>query len=81
MLLPSGHAGMVLDLMPNSRWGNLAQDVLYQQSARFLSDERMTSWRYRYLPINTSLETVSKVAKSMLIGFHQAIKYFEASNE
>ncbi len=81
MLLPSGHAGMVLDLMPNSRWGNLAQDVLYQQSARFQSDERMTSWRYRYLPINTPLGTVYNVAESMLAGLPQATKYYEASWE
>ena len=31
MLLPSGHAGMTIDMI-EERWGNFAQDILYQES-------------------------------------------------
>ncbi|RSD35374.1 MAG: hypothetical protein CI953_176 [Methanohalophilus sp.] len=47
MLLPSAHAGMCVDLMPYDRWGNFAQDILYQEN-----DVRMSSYRYRFMPIN-----------------------------
>jgi len=42
MLLPSAHAGMTIDLMPDDRWGNFAQDISYQED-----DVRMGSYRYR----------------------------------
>jgi hypothetical protein len=45
MLLPSAHAGMTIDLMPKERWGNMIQDILYQET-----DPRMAAFRYRYLP-------------------------------
>ncbi len=64
MLLPSGHANMTIDIMPMGRWGNLAQDVLYQED-----DCRMTSYRYRYIPIETSAKTVAHIAISMMAGF------------
>ncbi len=57
MLLPSGHAGMTIDLMPHDRWGNFAQDVLYQES-----DNRLSSFKYRYLPLNTNVRLISKIA-------------------
>jgi hypothetical protein len=63
MLLPSGHAGMTLDLMP-PRWGNLAQDILYQES-----DPRIAAFRYRYLPIETSITALAEIASSMILGY------------
>jgi hypothetical protein len=63
MLLPSGHAGMTLDLMP-PRWGNLAQDILYQES-----DPRLASFRYRYLPIETSITNLADIASLMILGY------------
>ncbi len=63
MLLPSAHAGMTLDLMP-PRWGNLAQDILYQES-----DPRIASFRYRYLPIETSITTLAEIASSMILQY------------
>jgi hypothetical protein len=63
MLLPSGHAGMTLDLMP-PRWGNLAQDILYQES-----DPRIASFRYRYLPIETSITALAEIASSMILQY------------
>lgn len=57
MLLPSAHAGMIIDLMPDDRWPNLAQDILYQED-----DVRMASYRYRYLPLGVKLPTLALVA-------------------
>ena len=79
MLLPSAHAGMTLDLMPDGRWGNFAQGVLYQQGERFANDQRITSWRYRYLPMNQSVRVLNIIASSMLAGFANAVAKFEAS--
>ena len=64
MLLPSGHANMTIDIMPMGRWGNLAQDVLYQED-----DCRMATYRYRYIPIETYARTVAHIAVSMMAGF------------
>ena len=64
MLLPSGHANMTIDIMPKGRWGNLAQDVLYQED-----DCRMATYRYRYIPIETLAKTVAHIAVSMMAGF------------
>lgn len=63
MLLPSAHAGMTLDLMP-PRWGNFAQDILYQEN-----DSRLASFRYRYLPIETSIRKLADIASSMILEY------------
>lgn len=57
MLLPSGHAGMTIDLMPHDRWGNFTQDILYQER-----DNRMSSFKYRYVPLNTDVKLINKIA-------------------
>jgi hypothetical protein len=61
MLLPSAHAGMTIDLMPIERWGNFAQDILYQED-----DSRVASYKYRYLPLNISVSTLSNIISSQL---------------
>jgi hypothetical protein len=61
LLLPSAHAGMTLDLMPDDRWGNIAQDILYQET-----DPRVASFRYRYVPANSSPTTVARIVSSMI---------------
>lgn len=66
MLLPSGHAGMTIDLMPDDRWGNFAQDILYQET-----DPRLASYRYRYLPAQTKTRKLAEIAAAMLLGFDQ----------
>ncbi|MEG4815370.1 hypothetical protein [Microcoleus sp. K5-D4] len=60
MLLPSAHAGMTIDLI-DERWGNFAQDILYQER-----DPRMASFRYRFLPYQTSNDTLAYIAAVML---------------
>jgi hypothetical protein len=54
---------MTLDLMP-PRWGNLAQDILYQEI-----DPRIASFRYRYLPIETSITALAEIASSMILKY------------
>ena len=65
MLLPSAHAGMTVDLMPDDRWGNFAQDILYQES-----DVRMSSYRYRYIPINQKPNFISDMLVQMLMNWN-----------
>lgn len=63
MLLPSGHAGMTIDLMPNDRWGNFAQDILFQEV-----DPRFATYRYRFLPIQVRMRKLVEIAAKMLAG-------------
>jgi hypothetical protein len=60
MLLPSGLAGMTLDLI-ETRWGNFAQDVLYQET-----NPRLASFRYRYLPSQVSQDILANIAAQMI---------------
>ena len=62
MLLPSAHAGMTVDLMPDDRWGNFAQEILYQEN-----DVRMGSYRYRYVPINQKPNHLHKIVVHMIL--------------
>ncbi len=69
MLLPSAHAGMTIDLMPDDRWGNFAQEILYQED-----DVRMGSYRYRYVPIDQNVNTVQKMVAHMILNIDDFIK-------
>lgn len=71
MLLPSAHAGAVLELVPADRWGNLVQDVLVAPQ-----DVRQALWRYRFLPIDASPATVALVAVNMLRHIPSAVLHF-----
>jgi hypothetical protein len=64
MLLPSGQAGMTLNLFRDRRIGNFAQDILYQES-----DPRIAAYRYRYLPSTVSPDRTARIAISMIVGF------------
>jgi hypothetical protein len=72
MLLPSGHAGMTIDLI-DERWGNFAQDILYQES-----NPRMASFRYRFLPYQTSTETLAFIAAVMILNRSEFKSYMTA---
>jgi hypothetical protein len=61
MLLPSAHAGMTIDLI-DDRWGNFAQDLIYQES-----NPKMAAFRYRCLPYQTSTETLAFIAAVMIL--------------
>ena len=74
MLLPSAHAGMVVDLLPSMRMGNFAQDVLYQEKD---TDPRMISFKYRYMPISISFINVAKNVKSMMLDYKKTLNNYE----
>jgi len=60
MLLPSAHAGSVIELMP-PRWGNIVQDLLLREI-----DSRDALFRYRILPQTTSPHLTALIAVSLL---------------
>ena len=64
MLLPSAHAGMTIDILPEDRLGNFAQDILYQET-----DPRFASFRYRYLSFQTDPAELAKIGLSMLLDY------------
>jgi hypothetical protein len=64
MLLPSAHAGLTLDLMPLDRWPNFSQDILYQEE-----DSRLSSFRYRFLPLHVRPALVAAIAGMQIRGY------------
>lgn len=61
MILPSAHAGSVIELMPEDRWGNMIQDLAFQSA-----DFREILYRYRIVPLSITPEKLSTVAVSLL---------------
>ncbi|MDH4164297.1 MAG: hypothetical protein OEW15_16665 [Nitrospirota bacterium] len=64
MLLPSAHAGLVVDLMPRSRWGNFAQDILFQER-----DVRLAAYRYRFISTKTSATLAAHIASEQIFWY------------
>jgi len=63
MLLPSAHAGSTIDFLLPERMANFAQDILFQPCDQ---DPRLLAWRYRFLPISTSVWTIARTVRSMV---------------
>ena len=61
LLLPSAHAGAVVELMPSDRWGNALQDLLFQPQ-----DMREALFRYRLVPTSVSPKPLSRIVRSLL---------------
>ncbi|MCX6343489.1 MAG: hypothetical protein NT018_00275 [Armatimonadetes bacterium] len=61
MLLPSAHAGATIDLMPDDKWGNLAQDLLFR-----VDDQRETLFHYRLIPASISAKSLAQIAAVLL---------------
>jgi hypothetical protein len=59
MLLPSAHAGGVVELLGPERWGNFTQDILFRETG----DCRETLFRYRFVD-----ELTPPAALAQLIG-------------
>lgn len=73
MLLPSAQAGMTLDLMPMDRWGNYAQDILFQEL-----NNRMASFKYRFVPLEVKVRIISNIIKHQLNSYnHYSIQMNE----
>lgn len=61
MLLPSAHAGMCVSLMPSKRWGNYAEDILFQET-----DVRVSAFQRRIIPINISIFEIIDICVNMI---------------
>ena len=61
MLLPSAHAGAVVELIGEDRLGNFLQDILFRPS-----DFREMFFRYRFVPHSTAPEELARLAASVL---------------
>ncbi len=68
MLLPSAHAGAVVELVPTERWGNLIQDILINAG-----DIREIMFRYAFLPFDSS-ESVIKDVTASIIRYHPIVQ-------
>jgi hypothetical protein len=61
MLLPSAHAGGVIELIGEERQGNFLQDILFRRS-----DSREMFFRYRFVPHSATPEDLARLASTML---------------
>jgi hypothetical protein len=64
MLLPSAHAGAVVELIGPERWGNFTQDILFRDSG----DCREMLFRYRFLPDSTPPYALAQMVSLLLRG-------------
>lgn len=64
MLIPSGLSKMTVNLMPLDRWGNFSQDIIYQDK-----NPRISSYKIRYIPIETSINILSKIIHQQISGY------------
>lgn len=74
LLLPSALAGITIDLMPNERWPNLAQDILYQPSQA--EDVRLTAWRHQYIPLSISNQALTRAIIALIENYNIAERSF-----
>jgi len=61
MILPSVHAGMVISLMPQKRWGNFAQDLVFNEN-----NDRKALFQKRILPIEITIKELVDICEHML---------------
>lgn len=72
MLLPSAHAGGVVELMPPKRWVSLLQDLLLTKPY----DARDVAFRHRVVPSETSVNEIAHVISSLIKDYpFAAIRY------
>lgn len=64
MLLPSAHAGGVVDLLPTYKLGNIAQDLL-----PFASSNVDALTRYRFIPDNSAVHDLVHVVTTLLTDY------------
>lgn len=64
MLLPSGHAGSVVEFIDSDRWGNFTQDILFREG----DNCREMFFRYRFIPRSMSPSLVAKLVNQLLSG-------------
>lgn len=70
MLLPSAHAGGVVELIGPERWGNFTQDILFRDTA----DCRETLFRYRFVDELTPPTTLARLV-TLLLGKRESFRH------
>ncbi|NMC31921.1 MAG: hypothetical protein GYA36_05595 [Veillonellaceae bacterium] len=73
MILPSAHAGLTLDIIPDDRWGNLGQDIGYQEE-----DIRMIVHRYIHVPVQVEVKQIAWIAENQIKNYshhHKLMNY------
>ena len=65
MLLPSAHAGAVVELLGSERWGNYLQDILFRRG-----DCREMFFRYRFVPDTTAPKMLADLLHLLLRDHH-----------
>lgn len=71
MVLPSGHAGAVVELVPRSFLPNVLTELLVT-----CEDERESLYCYRWLPLETAPITLSAIVQSILYNYPYMHKAF-----
>jgi hypothetical protein len=71
MLLPSAHAGSVVEVVPESCWGNVVQDLLSDEGSG-----RMDLFRHRILPSSTAPAELASVTLALVRGAAGAKRRF-----
>lgn len=72
MLLPSWHALSTFDLMPENRWGNFAQDILYRDV-----EPRTAAVRLRYAALSTPIPVLAAQIASMLKYHREIFRHYD----
>jgi hypothetical protein len=68
MLLPSAHAGGVLELIGEERWGNFLQDILFRPA-----DFREMFFRYRFVPHSVTPSMLARLI-ILILQKHQDLR-------
>lgn len=74
MLLPSAHAGSVVELVPEDRWGNIVQDLLV---TRLHVKEAL--FAYRNIPATTDPGSCAAIVTSLLRTHDEAVRNLTAA--
>lgn len=72
MLLPSGLAGSVVELVPLDRWGNLVEDIILS-----IEDPREALFRMRFVPSNTPPDIVAALCSNILLHYEDEMLNFQ----
>jgi len=62
MILPSAHAGSVVEIMPPDRWTNITQDLVFDDK----KESREIVYDYRHIPSTTNVSEISNIILSMI---------------
>jgi hypothetical protein len=75
MLLPSAHAGSVIELLPSDRHGNFLQDIIFNGT-----DTRDLFFRYRFAPLESAPAEIARLAALVLIRYPDFDRLMGAAN-